>query len=133
MSLSNKLSITDVDVKGKRVLIRCAAAVSASLTAQRRLQRPARRLPDHQQRCAPTTRATRLIRQRIVGALPTIKYALEHEAKAVILMSHLGRPDGKAQSKYSLKPVADELSKRASSALDSSWPCSPQQARQLPR
>ena len=119
-SLSSKLSLRDVDVKGKRVLIRCAAAVSASLTAQRRLQRPARRLADHQQRCARPFGATRLIRQRIVGALPTIKYALEHGAKAVILMSHLGRPDGKAQSKYSLKPVADELSKRAPSALGSS-------------
>lgn len=63
--------------------------------------------------CDGSARA-QLISQRIVGALPTIKYALEHDAKAVILMSHLGRPDGKAQSKYSLKPVADELSKRAS-------------------
>lgn len=49
--------------------------------------------------------------QRIVGALPTIKYAIEHGAKAVILMSHLGRPDGKANSKYSLKPVVPELEK----------------------
>ena len=49
--------------------------------------------------------------QRIVGALPTIKYAIEHGAKAVILMSHLGRPDGKPNSKYSLKPVAAELEK----------------------
>ena len=47
--------------------------------------------------------------QRIVGALPTIKYATEHGAKAVILMSHLGRPDGKKNEKYSLKPVAAEL------------------------
>ena len=49
--------------------------------------------------------------QRIVGALPTIKYASEHGAKAVILMSHLGRPDGKANAKYSLKPVVSELEK----------------------
>jgi phosphoglycerate kinase len=49
--------------------------------------------------------------QRIVGALPTIKYAIDHGAKAVILMSHLGRPDGKKVAKYSLKPVAGELEK----------------------
>ncbi len=49
--------------------------------------------------------------QRIVGALPTIKYAIEHDAKAVVLMSHLGRPDGKKNEKYSLKPVVQELEK----------------------
>ena len=49
--------------------------------------------------------------QRIVGALPTIKYAGEHGAKAIILMSHLGRPDGKVAEKYSLKPVVPELEK----------------------
>jgi phosphoglycerate kinase len=49
--------------------------------------------------------------QRIVGALPTIKYAVEKGAKAVILMSHLGRPDGKKNAKYSLKPVVPELEK----------------------
>ena len=49
--------------------------------------------------------------QRIVGALPTIKYAIDNGAKAVILMSHLGRPDGKPNAKYSLKPVVPELEK----------------------
>src|SRR5947209_5940717 len=49
--------------------------------------------------------------QRIVGALPTIKYAISHGAKAVVLMSHLGRPDGKKNDKYSLKPVVPELEK----------------------
>jgi len=49
--------------------------------------------------------------QRIVGALPTIKYAIEQNAKAIILMSHLGRPDGKKVEKYSLAPVAAELEK----------------------
>lgn len=49
--------------------------------------------------------------QRIVGALPTIKYAIDHGAKAVILMSHLGRPDGKRNPKYSLQPVVPELEK----------------------
>ena len=46
-----------------------------------------------------------------MGALPTIKYAGDHGAKTVILMSHLGRPDGKANAKYSLKPVVPELEK----------------------
>src|SRR5262249_35633821 len=46
--------------------------------------------------------------QRIVAALPTVKYALDHGA-SVILMSHLGRPDGERKEKYSLKPVADKL------------------------
>lgn len=50
--------------------------------------------------------------QRIVGAIPTIKYAVDHGAKAVILMSHLGRPDGKRNEKYSLKPVLPELEKQ---------------------
>ena len=49
--------------------------------------------------------------QRIVGALPTIKYAIENGAKAVVLMSHLGRPNGKKNDKYSLQPVAPELEK----------------------
>src|ERR1044071_794389 len=48
--------------------------------------------------------------QRIVAALPTIKYALEQGA-SVVLMSHLGRPDGQKIAKFSLKPVAAELEK----------------------
>ena len=43
--------------------------------------------------------------------MPTIKYCIDHDAKAIILMSHLGRPDGKVQEKYSLKPVSEELEK----------------------
>lgn len=48
---------------------------------------------------------------RIVAALPTVQYALEKGAKSVVLMSHLGRPDGKVVEKYSLKPVAEEVKK----------------------
>lgn len=47
--------------------------------------------------------------QRIVAALPTIQYALKQGAKSVVLMSHLGRPDGRVQEKYSMRPVAAEV------------------------
>ena len=87
MSLSNKLSITDVDLKGKRVLIR--VDFNVPLDSSNKVTNP----------------------QRINGAVPTIKYAIDHGAKAVILMSHLGRPDGKRNEKYSLKPVIPELEK----------------------
>ncbi|KAJ4174306.1 phosphoglycerate kinase [Fusarium falciforme] len=87
MSLSSKLSITDVDVKDKRVLIR--VDFNVPLDADKNITN----------------------NQRIVGALPTIKYALENGAKAVILMSHLGRPNGSPNEKYSLKPVVPELEK----------------------
>ncbi|KAH8808280.1 phosphoglycerate kinase [Xylogone sp. PMI_703] len=87
MSLSNKLSISDVDLNGKRVLIR--VDFNVPLDANKNVTN----------------------NQRIAGAIPTIKYAIDHGAKAVILMSHLGRPDGKANPKYSLKPVVPELEK----------------------
>nr|CAG8612187.1 5250_t:CDS:10 [Entrophospora candida] len=85
-SLSNKLSIQDIDVKDKRVLMRVDFNV-------------------------PFQDGKITNNQRISAALPTIKHALDNKAKAVILMSHLGRPDGKSNPKYSLKPVAVELSK----------------------
>ena len=47
--------------------------------------------------------------QRIVGAIPTIELALKRGAKSVILMSHLGRPDGNPNPSMSLKPVAERL------------------------
>lgn len=49
--------------------------------------------------------------QRIVASLPTINYVLKRGAKAVVLMSHLGRPDGQRAGKYSLSPVAAELAR----------------------
>jgi len=47
--------------------------------------------------------------QRIDAALPTIKHALDQGAKSVVLMSHLGRPDGQPNEKFSLKPIVDCL------------------------
>lgn len=49
--------------------------------------------------------------QRIVAALDTVRYVLDKKAKSVVLMSHLGRPDGTRNEKYTLKPVAEELQK----------------------
>jgi len=49
--------------------------------------------------------------QRIVAALDTIKYAVDNGAKSIVLMSHLGRPDGLPNTKYTMKPVAAELKK----------------------
>ena len=46
---------------------------------------------------------------RIDSALPTIKYILEQNPKKLIMMSHLGRPDGEVKMKYSLAPVAKYL------------------------
>ncbi|KAJ2801283.1 phosphoglycerate kinase, partial [Coemansia furcata] len=81
MSISNKLSIKDVAVKGKRVLVR----VDFNVPQNKELK--------------ITNNA------RIAAALPTIQYLLDQEAAGVVLMSHLGRPDGKCVEKYSLKPV----------------------------
>ncbi len=47
---------------------------------------------------------------RIVAAIPSIKYVLG-EGSSVVLMSHLGRPDGRPRPEFSLKPVAEELSR----------------------
>ena len=47
------------------------------------------------------------ISYRIVAALPTIKYILDHGARSLVIMSHLGRPDGMKVDKYSLAPVSE--------------------------
>ncbi|XP_037808045.1 phosphoglycerate kinase-like isoform X2 [Lucilia sericata] len=49
--------------------------------------------------------------QRIISSLDSIRYALEKQAKSVVLMSHLGRPNGQKNTNFSLKPVAEELKK----------------------
>ncbi|SCV04973.1 LANO_0G15698g1_1 [Lachancea nothofagi CBS 11611] len=86
MSLSSKLSVKDLNVKDKRVFIRVDFNV-------------------------PLDGTKITSNQRIVAALPTIKYVLEQKPKCVILASHLGRPNGERVEKYSLKPVAVELQK----------------------
>ena len=82
----NKLTIEDVDCTDKRVLMRVDFNVPQDDTG------------------AITNT------QRIVAAIPTINMALEKGAKSVVLMSHLGRPDGQKNAKYTLKPIADKLS-----------------------
>ncbi|HHW24551.1 MAG TPA: phosphoglycerate kinase [Clostridiales bacterium] len=84
MSMYNKKTIEDIDVKGKRVLTRCDFNV-------------------------PIENGTITDDKRIVEALPTIKYLSEHGAK-VILCSHLGRPKGEFNPEFSLAPVAKRLS-----------------------
>lgn len=81
----NKKSVTDMELKDKRVLVRCDFNVpmndNGEITDDRRIQ----------------------------SALPTIEYIIEQGGK-VILMSHLGRPKGEPNPKYSLAPVAKRLS-----------------------
>ncbi|MBR6747946.1 MAG: phosphoglycerate kinase [Clostridia bacterium] len=81
----NKKSVADIDVAGKRVLVRCDFNVPQ----------------DEDLNITDET--------RILGALPTIKYLIENKAR-VVLCSHLGRPKGEFKSKYSLAPVAKRLS-----------------------
>ena len=82
----NKKTVRDIDVNGKRVLVRCDFNV-----------------PYNENRIITDNR-------RIVAALPTIKYLLENNSK-VILCSHLGRPKGEVKPEFSLDIVARELSK----------------------
>ena len=82
----NKKTVKDIDVKGKRVLVRCDFNV-----------------PQDENGNITDTR-------RIVSSLPTIKYLIENGAM-VILCSHLGRPKGEVKKEFSLAPVAKELSK----------------------
>ena len=85
MSVLNKKTIEDLDVAGKKVLVRCDFNVKMEngvITSDK----------------------------RVVASLPTIKYLLQHNAK-VILCSHLGRPKGQVNPEFSMAPVAECLSK----------------------
>ncbi|MDO4270236.1 MAG: phosphoglycerate kinase [Eubacteriales bacterium] len=81
----NKKSVEDIDVNGKKVIVRCDFNVPQDENG---------RITDD---------------KRIVASLETIKYLLGHNA-AVILCSHLGRPKGEFNMKYTLAPVAERLS-----------------------
>ena len=82
----NKKTVKDIDLKNKKVLVRCDFNVPMDEN---------KNITDN---------------RRIVAALPTIKYLLEQNCK-VVLCSHLGRPKGEFKPEFSLKPVAKELSK----------------------
>ena len=82
----NKKTVRDIEIKEKKVLVRCDFNVP--------------QLED----------GTITDNRRIVAALETINYLLDNNAK-VILCSHLGRPKGEFKKEFSLKPIADELSK----------------------
>ena len=82
----SKKTVRDIDLKDKKVLVRCDFNVPM----------------DENKKITDNT--------RIVAAIPTIKYLLENNC-AIILCSHLGRPKGEFKPEYSLAPVAEELSK----------------------
>ena len=83
----SKKTIKDIDLKGKRVFVRCDFNVPM----------------DENQNITDN--------RRIVSALPTIKYLIEQGCK-IVLSSHLGRPKGEFKKEFSLAPVAKELSKQ---------------------
>ena len=82
----SKKTVRDIDLKGKKVFVRCDFNVPM----------------DENQNITDN--------RRIVAALPTIKYLIEQNCR-IILASHLGRPKGEVKPEFSLAPVAKELSK----------------------
>lgn len=101
-----KKTIRDINVSNKKVLVRCDFNVPQD------------------------ENGTITDNRRIVAALPTIQYLLEHNAK-IILCSHLGRPKGEINPKYSLKPVAEELTKLLGREVKLSKDVVEQNAREL--
>lgn len=83
MSMLNKKTIEDIQVAGKKVLVRCDFNV-------------------------PLKDGVITDENRLNGALPTIKYLIDHNAR-VILCSHLGKPKGEAKPELSLAPVAKKI------------------------
>ena len=81
----SKLTLKDIDLKNKTVLVRADFNVPQDANLN---------ITDD---------------ARIRATIPTLKYILEHGVKKLVLMSHLGRPDGKPVAKYSLKPVVARL------------------------
>ncbi|MBE3561104.1 MAG: phosphoglycerate kinase [Ktedonobacteraceae bacterium] len=94
----NKKTIRDIDVSGKRVLVRVDFNVPL----------------DEQRHITDDT--------RIVASLPTIRYLLDHGA-AVILMSHLGRPGGQAVDKLRMAPVAQRLGELLNRPVQAATDC----------
>jgi len=82
--LSSKMLLSDVDVSGKRVLIRVDFNV-------------------------PMADGKIKDTRRIEAALPTIKHCIDNKAKSIVLMSHLGRPKGRKKEGLTLAPIAREL------------------------
>lgn len=69
--------------------------------------------------------------KRIVSTLPTINFCLEHGAKSVVLMSHLGRPDGRRQDKFSMRPVVPALEDLLQRKVDFQKDCVGQQVERV--
>lgn len=89
----NKKIIKDVDITGKRILVRCDFNVPIDEDGN---------ISDN---------------RRIVSALPTIKYLMDKKNK-VILCSHLGRPDGEWKEEFSLKQIIPEITKQLGSKVE---------------
>lgn len=100
----NKKMVSDLDVKGKKVIVRVDFNV-----------------PIKDGKINDDT--------RITAALPTINYLLDHDA-AVILMSHLGRPKSKDDLQFSLQPVADHLASLISAPVKFAADCRGEVAKQ---
>ena len=102
----NKATIKDISIKGKSVLMRVDFNVPL----------------DDQRNVTDDT--------RIRATLPTIQYLIEQDCK-IILMSHLGRPKGEYDSKYSMEPVAGRLSELLQKEVKQAKDCTSEQTKQM--